>query len=288
MSLFDVFLGTTQSQYSAYAILAAIVAICLTILFSKTDMSYGNRFLLILFVLLSQLPFIFLVLFEITCIVTGGTKDEKWWCWLFAWVIAVFIIIYCILIIIISLSSLMTYNNAIDKVDIVETKERMTVENSNEYAMQLMETSQKDITELFKMNNQTMEYFTNPQDTGEPTPLSSVIGSATPEIAMPDMAEETRAKMTNNVVQPVQTEEFTTVQDQIQKFRNKILGGKKEGFVSSDTALSPDELKKMDEEEIETFENKYFSPLLGEPNKVKKGASVEGFVDTKKVFSSLI
>jgi len=167
MSLFDVFFGTTQSKYSAYAILAAIVAICLTVLFSKTDMTYGNRFLLILFILLSQIPFIFLVLFEITCIVTGGNKDERWWCWLFAWVIAVFIIIYCILIIIISLSSLITYNNAIDKVDIVETKERMTIENSNDYAMQLMETSNKNIKEL----------FTNSAE-DEPEDLSSVIAQS--------------------------------------------------------------------------------------------------------------
>ena len=280
MSLFDVFFGTTQSQYSAYAILAAIVAICLTVLFSKTDMTYGNRFLLILFILLSQIPFIFLVLFEITCIVTGGNKDERWWCWLFAWVIAVFIIIYCILIIIISLSSLITYNNAIDKVDIVETKERMTIENSNDYAMQLMETSNKNIKEL----------FTNPAE-DEPEDLSSVIAQSTPMIKNPDM-DNNKPVQSGGVVQLGEPEEFTNMRDRIQKFKDmrKNGGGDvKETFETTDTPLSMDELKKMEEEEIETFENKYFSPLLSDVNKPKRGGNdVESFEDSKKVFSSII
>jgi len=280
MSLFDVFFGTTQSKYSAYAILAAIVAICLTVLFSKTDMTYGNRFLLILFILLSQIPFIFLVLFEITCIVTGGNKDERWWCWLFAWVIAVFIIIYCILIIIISLSSLITYNNAIDKVDIVETKERMTIENSNDYAMQLMETSNKNIKEL----------FTNSAE-DEPEDLSSVIAQSTPMIKNPDM-DNNKPVQSGGVVQLGEPEEFTNMRDRIQKFKDmrKNGGGDvKETFETTDTPLSMDELKKMEEEEIETFENKYFSPLLSDVNKPKRGGNdVESFVDSKKVFSSII
>jgi len=274
MSFFDVFFGTTQSQYSAYAILAAIVAICLTVLFSKTDMSYGNRFLLIIFIILSQIPFIFLVLFELTCIVTGGNKDDKWWCWLFAWVIAVFIIIYCILIIIISLSSLITYNNAIDKVDIVETKERMTIENSNDYAMQLMDTSDKNIREL----------FTNSQ---EPTSLSSVIAQSTPNLDMPDMEDK---KESTPIVQSSggsshqlsDAEQFTNMRERIQKFKDmRKNGGIKEGFESI-----TGEPEKEDEE-IETFENKYFSPLLGGVNK-KQGGNVEGFVDKKTALASIV
>ena len=50
MGLYDVFFGTTQSQYAAYAILAAIFTICMTILFSGTDMTIGSRLLMILFV----------------------------------------------------------------------------------------------------------------------------------------------------------------------------------------------------------------------------------------------
>jgi hypothetical protein len=277
MSLFDVFFGTTQSQYSAYAILAAIVAICLTVLFSKTDMSYGNRFLLILFILLSQIPFIFLVLFEITCIVTGGDKNERWWCWLFAWVIAVFIIIYCILIIIISLSSLMTYNNAIDKVDVVETKERMTIDNSNDYAMQLMETSNKNINEL----------FTNME---EPTSLSSVVAQSTPNLEMPDMNVTTTPPPQQRVIseeeKDTEPEGFMNMHEKIQKFKNMRNGGSvvNETFETMDNGTN---MMKMEEEEIETFENKYFSPLLGASNKSKGENKVEGFESLKNTFASI-
>jgi len=276
MSLFDVFFGTTQSQYSAYAILAAIIAICLTVLFSKTDMSYGNRFLLILFIILSQIPFIFFVLFEITCIVTGGNKNERWWCWLFAWVMAVFIIIYCILIIIISLSSLMTYNNAIDKVDVVETKERMTIENSNDYAMQLMETSNKNIREL----------FTNMNEEDEPASLSSVIAQSTPDLGMPDMGDSTISSSSAQPAPPqssggqpqTEPEGFTNMQDKIQRFKDMRNGGAvKETF---DTV-------KQEEEEIETFENKYFSSLLAGANKSKGVNDVEGFESLKNSFASI-
>ena len=271
MSFFDVFFGTTQSQYTAYAILAALVAICLTVLFSKTDMSYGNRFLLILFIILSQIPFIFLILFEITCFVTGGNKNDRWWCWLYAWIIAVFTIIYCVLIIIISLSSLITYNNAIDKVDIVETKERMTVENSNDYAMQLMNTSDKNIREL----------FTNSQ---EPTSLSSVIAQSTPNLDMPDM-EDKKEEQQQPVVasggsfQMSDTEQFTNMGERIQKFKDMRQKQRiNEGFESI-----TGEMEK--EDEIETFENKYFSPLLGGSN--KKGGNVEGFDDKKTALASI-
>jgi len=82
------------------------------------------------------------------------------------------------------------------------------------------------------------------------------------------------------------------MRDRIQKFKDmrKNGGGDvKETFETTDTPLSMDELKKMEEEEIETFENKYFSPLLSDVNKPKRGGNdVESFVDSKKVFSSII
>ena len=52
-SLLDIFFGSTQSNITAYAILAAIIAICITILLTRTDMNMGNRFLLIFFVILT-------------------------------------------------------------------------------------------------------------------------------------------------------------------------------------------------------------------------------------------
>ena len=70
--------------------------------------------------IISLVPSVFLTLFELTCIVTVGTEPNHWWCYAFAWVLAAFIIIYCIFIVIISLISLFTYNNAIDNVKMEE------------------------------------------------------------------------------------------------------------------------------------------------------------------------
>lgn len=160
MDFLNVFFGSTQSQVTAYAILAVIVVMCITILLTRTSMNIGDRFLLILFVILTLLPAIFLILFEITCMVTGGNSKERWWCWLYAWIIAVFIVIYCILIIIMSFSSLFTYNNAIDKVDLSEQQNKLSPENSNEYARSMIET--KQVMERFENKQEGVKALFNP------------------------------------------------------------------------------------------------------------------------------
>lgn len=159
MGFFDAFFGTVQSQYAAYAIVAAIVAICITILLTGTDVPIGNRFLIVFFVIISLIPSIFLMLFELTCIVTGGTSTERWWCWLFAWIIAVFIIIYCIFIVIISFISLFTYNNAINKVKISDNENKMTPQNSNNYAKTIIESNKQ--VEKFISDNQIKSNIIN-------------------------------------------------------------------------------------------------------------------------------
>jgi len=147
----NIFFGSTQSQVTAYAILAAIVAICITVLLTKTDMGIGDKFLLIFFVILTLVPGVFLILFEITCMVTGGSKDKRWWCWLYAWVIAAFVVIYCILVVIISFSSLFTYNSAIENVELNEAKNKMSPQDSNDYAKALIQSN--EYKEQFQNND---------------------------------------------------------------------------------------------------------------------------------------
>jgi hypothetical protein len=149
MSFIEAFFGSTQSQFSAYAIFAAVISICISIILTGTDMTIGNRFLLIFFVILAVLPSVLLMLLQITCMVTGGSKDERWWCWLYSWIIAIFVIIYCVFVVIISLTSLFTYNNAISKVDVSEQNNKMTPENSNNYAKMMIQTSSKEEIEKF-------------------------------------------------------------------------------------------------------------------------------------------
>jgi hypothetical protein len=157
MGFYDAFFGSEQSQYTAYAIFAAIIAICITILLTATDVPVSNRLLIVFFVIVSLVPSVFLTLFELTCIVTGGTEPNQWWCYAFAWVLAAFIIIYCIFIVIISLISLFTYNNAIDNVKINENNNRLSPEVSNDYAKKIIESDEIQTKQIEKfyadMNN---------------------------------------------------------------------------------------------------------------------------------------
>jgi uncharacterized membrane protein len=148
MGFYDAFFGSDQSLYTAYAIIAAIISICVTILFTSTDIPIGSRLLMILFVVITLVPSIFLTLFEITCIVTGGTEPNNWWCYTFAWILAAFIIIYCIFVVIISIVSLVTYNKAIDNVNNDEEKNKVNPNEANEIAKQIMAT-QKPIEKFY-------------------------------------------------------------------------------------------------------------------------------------------
>ena len=156
MGFYDAFFGSDQSQYTAYAIVAAIIAICITILLTATDIPVSNRLLIVFFVIISLVPSVFLTLFELTCIVTGGTEPNKWWCYAFAWILAAFIIIYCIFIVIISLISLFTYNNAIDNVSDTENKSRLSPEVSNNYAKQIIETDEHQTKQIEKFYNDSI------------------------------------------------------------------------------------------------------------------------------------
>jgi len=154
MGFYDAFFGSDQSLYTAYAIIAAIIAICITILLTATDVSVGNRILIVLFVIVTLLPSIFLTLFELTCIVTGGTEPNRWWCYAFAWVLAAFIIIYCIFIVVISLISLFTYNSAIDNINDEEARNKLPAETSNNVAKEIIttqEVKQKEIEKFFNV-----------------------------------------------------------------------------------------------------------------------------------------
>ena len=157
MSFYDAFFGSDQSQYTAYAIVAAIIAICITILLTATDVPVSNRLLIVFFVIISLVPSVFLTLFELTCIVTGGTEPNHWWCNVFAWILAAFIIIYCIFIVIISLISLFTYNNAIDNVKVEEQKDRLTPEVSNNYAKQIINNDEENTKQIEKFYAELIE-----------------------------------------------------------------------------------------------------------------------------------
>jgi hypothetical protein len=176
MGFYDALFGSDQSQYTAYAIIAAIIAICITILLTATDVPVSNRILIVFFVIISLVPSVFLTLFELTCIVTGGTEPNRWWCYTFAWILAAFIIIYCIFIVIISLISLFTYNNAIDNVKISEQNNRVSADTSNNLAKEIID-NEKQIEKFYNQYNVEKFYNSNNAEISDPYALLGMINT---------------------------------------------------------------------------------------------------------------
>jgi hypothetical protein len=177
MGFYDAFFGSDQSQLTAYAIIAAIIAICITILLTATDVPVSNRILIVFFVIVTLVPSVFLTLFELTCIVTGGTEPNRWWCYAFAWVLAAFIIIYCTFIVIISLISLFTYNSAIDNVKLAEQNDHLSPEQSNDYAKEIIK-NERNIEKFYNQQNNYVEKFYNSDNAQLADPFALTNGIA--------------------------------------------------------------------------------------------------------------
>lgn len=187
MGFYDAFFGSDQSLYTAYAIIAAIIAICVTILFTSTDIPIGSRLLMILFVIITLVPSIFLTLFEITCIVTGGTEPNNWWCYTFGWILAAFIIIYCIFVVIISIVSLITYNKAIDNVNNEEQKNKVNPQEANNIAKQIMAT-QKPVEKFY--NDPEMNFsIQNMPDFNLTSAFANAMSNNSPQLTPDNKAE---------------------------------------------------------------------------------------------------
>ena len=89
---------------------------------------------------------ILLSLVELTCIVTGTSKGENWWCSLLAWVIAVFTILYCLLVIYTIVNSVFTYKTATKQVSELEDVSKLNKDDANEYAEALLK-EEEPVTE---------------------------------------------------------------------------------------------------------------------------------------------
>jgi hypothetical protein len=156
-NLSDVFLGSEQSKYAGIALFITILIICLAILFTSSKIAIEQRIVFVIFVLIITVPSILMTLFELTCIVTGGNYNTRWWCWLLAWVLAVMIIFYCIMIIISLFISMTTYDMANERItdDIANNKIDTTSENTNanNYAKNIMKSYEEEAGNPLYDNN---------------------------------------------------------------------------------------------------------------------------------------
>lgn len=115
MAFLDIFIGSTQSRYSAIAIFVAIVVVCLTVLFSKEKIPFGQKLLIAVLLFLLSLPTVLYALFQMTCLVTGsggsGLSGKTWWCGAFAWFLTVLIVLYAFLVVVMAVMSVNAERN---------------------------------------------------------------------------------------------------------------------------------------------------------------------------------
>jgi len=166
----DIFFGSEQSKYAGIALFMTIIILCMIVLFSNSRIPIGDRFVFVLFILIISIPSILMSLFELTCIVTGGNMNTRWWCWLLAWVLSVIIIVYCVMIIISMLISMSEYDMANDRLDYSIEKNKMNKDDADMYAKQLI-SEDKKLQESNKNNQKPIVYQTPlSNNTHHPTP----------------------------------------------------------------------------------------------------------------------
>jgi len=139
MGILDYFIGTQQSKYASIAIFSAIFVICMAILFTNTDVSLSHRIMVIFFVFLMSIIPVGMSLFELTCIVTGSKNKPYNMCNIFAWAVAVIMIVYSLILIVSVLFSLFTYKKAIYKLEMDNTSKIVTSEDADKIAKNILE-----------------------------------------------------------------------------------------------------------------------------------------------------
>ena len=136
--LLNAVIGCTQSKYAAMILSLTVLLLCLSILFMESDYSLSKKLFAILLILVMLLPGLILTLVEITCIVTGVQNGKNWWCSLLAWIIAIFIFVYCIMILVTSVNSHYTYKSAGKKIHDYEKGKVMSQEDANDVAVSML------------------------------------------------------------------------------------------------------------------------------------------------------
>lgn len=105
--MLNIFLGVPQSKYAAMAILFALLAVSIAILFGRDPVPLGQKFMFIVLMFVLALPGLLLTLFQLTCMVTGaGMRNQRWWCSAYAWIGTILIMLYAIVLVVVAVMSL--------------------------------------------------------------------------------------------------------------------------------------------------------------------------------------
>tara|TARA_Y100000389_G_scaffold12463_1_gene11261 strand:- start:997 stop:1707 length:711 start_codon:yes stop_codon:yes gene_type:complete len=150
ISLNALFFGSEQSKYAGIALFGTIFILCLAILFSNSKIPIDQRLAFVIFIMLVAIPSILMSLFELTCIVTGGNIKYRWWCWLLAWVIAVVIILYCLMVVISLIMSMANFDIANQRVENNEENNKIDTKTADEYAKNVIKQYEDETKNIVK------------------------------------------------------------------------------------------------------------------------------------------
>ena len=242
--LMKAIVGSTQSKYVAWTISITVLVLCVSILVMQTDVPIGKRLLGVLFMVLITVPGVVLSLIELTCLVTGGSWKTNWWCWLLAWIIAVIVIVWCVIIIATTFNSILTYTNATK--NIKKTSIPATEEESNDFAETVLAN-----TESLRNNlDEEMEEEVDPD-----LELDNVVEN---DLMMKDLGLEEELKETEDVFNDseVNSAEFVNPLEDLD-------GNIEEGFKNCSSKKSYDRSEgfknyssKKSHDHLEGFKNK--------------------------------
>jgi len=115
MNLKNVFVGVPQSKYAGVAVLIALIVASVSILFGNYEMPLGQKISAILLLVVVSIPGVLFSLFQVTCIASGaGSRNQRWWCSAYAWIISVLVVIYSVLLVIVAIMSVFSNSKVIN------------------------------------------------------------------------------------------------------------------------------------------------------------------------------
>jgi hypothetical protein len=270
-NLSDVFLGSEQSKYAGIALFITILIICLAILFTSSKIPIEQRIVFVIFILIITVPSILMSLLELTCIVTGGNYNTRWWCWALAWVLSIIIIFYCIMIIISLFISMTNYDLANERIadDLENNKVDTTTDNinANNYAKNIMNSYEKDIDNSPHLAHERQEHQQEPMLPPMSTPRQDMSSSQ----YLPPVPPQQQQPV------PQQSQHMNVVQ-QVQQSSQQPMNGDYTGFDSSDNLSPLDSSFTPIKEPIRQRANVNSDPRTNE--------TVEPYTNENEMFSS--
>lgn len=281
-SVFDYFIGTSQSKFASIAIFSAILVICLAILLSNSDISLGNRIAVVVFVILMSIFPVAISLFELTCIVTGGKNRAYDLCNIYAWIITFMIIFYCFVLIVVAIMSMFTYKKALDKIQVTEKMNNISKEDANTIAKNIVENESND-SETINSDN-LMKPTVPTVSTKEEQDMQQV----QPTMSVQPMQHVQESKPVQNIVSDyeeisqystVPTNDVAPVHPAVEAFRNRN-SGKQEEIMGFDKTQ-----QYMPHERYEMHKNSKKPTRKVLPK--NKGSDPEPFVNQASTFASI-